>query len=129
VSNQAMKATMRVTKALADVQRVRILLLLEKGELCVCQVVEVLALAPSTVSKHLSLLSSAGLVEVRKDGRWAYYRLPDWEAGESARPLLQWLAQALRGDQMIEQDARVLEEVLALDPEEVARNQRARARE
>ena len=120
---------MRVTKALADIQRVRVLLLLRKGELCVCQIVEVLGLAPSTVSKHLSLLSSAELVEVRKDGRWAYYRLPDGEAGESASPLLEWLAQALQGDEMIEQDARTLTEVLALDPEEVARKQRGRAHE
>ena len=120
---------MRVTKALADIQRVRILLLLEKGELCVCQIVEVLALAPSTISKHLALLSAAELVEVRKDGRWAYYRLPGGEAGESVRPLLQWLTQALQGDEMIERDAHTLEDVLALDPEEVARNQRARARE
>ncbi|HEY5529682.1 MAG TPA: metalloregulator ArsR/SmtB family transcription factor [Thermoleophilia bacterium] len=129
MNSQAAKATMRVTKALADIQRVRILLLLGRGELCVCQIVEVLGLAPSTVSKHLSLLSSAELAEVRKDGRWAYYRLPDGEAGESVRPLLQWLAQALRGDETIEQDARTLEAVLAVDAEEIARNQRARARE
>jgi ArsR family transcriptional regulator len=124
-----MKSTIRVTKALADTQRVRILLLLEGGELCVCQIVEVLALAPSTVSKHLALLSSAALVEVRKDGRWVYYRLPDGDAAESVRPLVQWLTQAVRSDEIIKRDARTLEEVLARDPEEVARNQRARARE
>lgn len=129
VNSQAMKSTIRVTKALGDTQRVRILLLLQKGELCVCQIVEVLSLAPSTVSKHLALLNSAGLVEMRKDGRWAYYRLPDGDAGESVSPLLQWVTQALQGDEMIQRDARTLEKVLALDPEEVARNQRHRARE
>ena len=122
-----MKSTIRVTKALADTQRVRILLLLGEGELCVCQIVEVLALASSTVSKHLSLLSSAGLVDVRKDGRWAYYRLPEGDAGRSFAPLLEWLSEALQGDELIKRDAQILEEVLARDPEEVARNQRTRA--
>lgn len=102
---------------------------LVQGELCVCQIVEVLGLAPSTVSKHLALLSSAGLVEVRKQGRWAYYRLPGGDAGRSFAPLLEWLRESLQGDELIKRDAKVLEEVLALDPEEVARNQRTRARE
>ncbi len=50
-------------------------------------------------------------------------------AGESVGPLLEWLKQALQGDEMIDRDTRILEEVLALDPEEVARSQRDRARE
>jgi len=129
MSDQGMKSTIRITKALADPQRVRVLLLLGRRELCVCQIIEVLRLAPSTVSKHLSLLAGAGLVDARKEGRWAYYRLPDGDAGESVGPLLHWLTRALRGDETVEQDARTLEQVLALDPEEVARNQRARARE
>ena len=121
-----MKSTTRVTKALADVQRVRILQLLEKGELCVCQIIEVLGLAPSTVSKHLSLLSSAGLVEMRKDGRWAYYRLPDGDGPDSVRPLLEWLRQTLKDDVIIEQDRALLKQVLTLDQCDVARGQRCR---
>ena len=124
--SQSLKSTLRVTKALADVQRVRILLLLEHGELCVCQIIEVLGLAPSTVSKHLSLLSSAELVEMRKDGRWAYYRLPDGDAADSVRPLLEWLKETLKDDATIEQDAALLEDVLVVDQCEVARNQRCR---
>jgi ArsR family transcriptional regulator, arsenate/arsenite/antimonite-responsive transcriptional repressor len=129
MNGQVMKSTIRVTKALADTQRVRILLLLANGELCVCQIVEVLGLAASTVSKHLSLLGSAGLVDVRKDGRWAYYRLPEGEVGRSFAPLLEWLGGSLQGDELIKRDTQVLEEVLARDPEEVARSQRVRSRE
>jgi ArsR family transcriptional regulator len=125
VADQAMKSTLRVTKALADVQRVRILLLLEEGELCVCQIIEVLGLAPSTVSKHLYLLSSAELVEMRKDGRWAYYRLPG-NAPDSVRPLLEWLKEALKDDATIEQDRVLLKQVRTLDQCEVARGQRCR---
>jgi DNA-binding transcriptional ArsR family regulator len=60
------------TKALADETRVRTLLSLRQGELCVCQITELFGLAPSTVSKHLSILFQAGLVDSRKDGRWMY---------------------------------------------------------
>jgi DNA-binding transcriptional ArsR family regulator len=73
-----LRDALTVAKALADEQRLRILMLLRNGELCVCQVVAVLKLANSTISKHLSILAAAGLVEARRDGRWSYYSLtPD----------------------------------------------------
>lgn len=56
----AMRDLMSVTKALADQTRVRMLLALRQGELCVCQITELFGLAPSTISKHLSLLYQAG---------------------------------------------------------------------
>ena len=58
-----MREFMNITGALADETRVRTLLALRKGELCVCQITELFGLAPSTVSKHLSLLFQAGLVD------------------------------------------------------------------
>ena len=64
-----------VLKAVADPTRVRILKMLEPGELCVCQIIAVLALTPSTVSRHLSLLKSAGLVNDRKEKKWVHYSL------------------------------------------------------
>lgn len=122
----AMREALLVTKALADLQRVRILMLLQEGELCVCQIVEVLALAPSTVSKHLSILSNAGLADMRKDGRWAYYRLPVGATVAHVRPVLTWLADALASDETIERDGRKLRAVLACDPENLCRQQRQR---
>ena len=72
-----MREFMAAAKALADENRVRVLLFLRGGkELCLCQIVEMLGLAPSTVSKHMAVLYQAGLVESRKEGRWIYYRLP-----------------------------------------------------
>ena len=126
MNGEAMKATLRVTKALADLQRVRILMLLRSGELCVCQIIEVLALAPSTVSKHLSILNTAGLVDSRKEGRWMYYRLPEGAAGALVRPVLKWLADTLKNDEMIEQDAKKLKTVVACDPGSLCRRQRER---
>jgi DNA-binding transcriptional ArsR family regulator len=80
-------------KAAADPTRVRILKMLEGGELCVCQIIAVLALSPSTVSKHLFLLKSAGLVNDRKEKKWVHYSL-DRESGPIRGGILQlsaWL--------------------------------------
>lgn len=126
MKSDAMRATLRVTKALADLQRVRILMMLQPGELCVCQIVEVLALAPSTVSKHLSILSSAALVEMRKEGRWAYYRLPAGTNGAHIRPLMKWLGNTLKNDGTIEQDAGKLKHVVSCEPGNLCRRQRKR---
>ena len=121
-----MRATLRVTKALADMQRVRILMMLRPGELCVCQIIEVMGLAPSTVSKHLSLLSAAALVDFRKKGRWIYYRLPGKSTGISVLPVLHWLSEALKNDETINRDSVKLMAVVAADPECLCLQQRKR---
>ena len=126
MNGEAMRATLRVTKALADLQRERILMMLGPGELCVCQIVEVLALAPSTVSKHLSILSAAGLVDSRKDGRWAYFCLPQGSAGAFVRPVLTWLVNTLENDETIEQDRTKLRTVVSCDPGSLCRRRRER---
>jgi len=126
MQSEAMRATLRVTKALADLQRVRILMMLGPGELCVCQIIEVLSLAPSTISKHLSLLSAAGLVDSRKEGRWMYYRLPEGSAGTLVRPALKWLGGMLKSDATIQQDAKKLKAVVACNPRNLCRRQRER---
>jgi len=126
MNHDTMRSTVRVTKALADPQRLRILMMLQPGELCVCQIVEVLALAPSTVSKHLSILSAADLVVSRKNGRWAHYRLPTTEASPSVPPVLTWLDEQLKHDATIQQDRKKLRTVTACDPEQLCRQQRER---
>ncbi|MGC8854938.1 MAG: ArsR/SmtB family transcription factor, partial [Halothiobacillaceae bacterium] len=62
-------------KAAGDRTRLRILKILEPGPLCVCQIVAVLGLGQSTVSKHLSILSGADLIDSERRGRWTFYRL------------------------------------------------------
>ncbi len=61
-----MRGFMNITRALADESRIRVLFAVREGELCACQIVEFLALAGSTVSKHLSALYQAGLVTTRR---------------------------------------------------------------
>ena len=63
--------------AFADPTRLRILNVLAAGELCVCDVVELLALAQPTVSRHLAHLRRAGLVEATREWKFAHYRLAE----------------------------------------------------
>ncbi len=65
----------RAFRAFADPVRLRILHLLADGETCVGDLVAVLDLPQPTVSRHLRTLREAGLVQVRRDGRWAHYSL------------------------------------------------------
>ena len=93
-----------LTKAISDESRVRTLLFLQEGELCACRIIEMLELAPSTVSSHMAILQRAGLVEVRKEGRWRHFRL----ARKSASPLVQRLLGLAR--KTLWDDARVAED-------------------
>lgn len=113
----------KITKALADPNRVCILLALRKGELCVCQIVELSHLAPSTISKHLSILFHAGLVESRKEGRWIYYKLPGKEAPVVVREAVDWIKKSLNGDARVVADQKALERILEQDPAELCKRQ------
>ena len=72
-----LKTYLKVMKGLADRNRVAIIKMLQKREMCVCELQAVLGLAQPSVSKHLRILEEAGLVERRKEGLWVNYRLPD----------------------------------------------------
>ena len=93
-----------VMKAVADPTRVRILKMLETGELCVCQIIAVLALSPSTVSKHLFLLKSAGLVNDRKEKKWVHYSLDRENRDPYVAGTLRELAGWLEDDRTIIED-------------------------
>jgi ArsR family transcriptional regulator len=107
---------MNVTKALSDENRVRILLALsEKEELCVCHLIDLLELAPSTVSKHLFLLKNARLIIGRKDGRWMHYRLNNQqEAPSLVVEALEWVVKSISGSPVIKADRGRLEKILSV---------------
>ena len=117
--NRDLEDTIAITKALADEHRVRALMALGRGELCACQLTELLGLAPSTVSRHMSILRQARLVEVRKEGRWSHYRLAEAETSDEARSALDWLEAALGRAPELREDARRLREILKSDPKEL----------
>ncbi len=114
-----MRTMVNITKALADGNRLRVLMALRDGELCVCQIVAMLALAPSTVSKHMYILRQAGLVEARKDGRWVYYRQAGSGADKAAREAVRWVQRHLADDPQIMRDAKTLKAILKMSPEDL----------
>jgi ArsR family transcriptional regulator len=87
-----MRQHLKIFKALGDRNRLRIMKMLEVKAMCVCEITEVLNLAPSTVSKHLSLLHEADLIEDRKEGKWVNYSLP----GKSRIPLVSDILKLIR---------------------------------
>lgn len=70
-----MKNLTKILKALADKNRIRIIKLLQKKELCVCQLAYILEISQPSVSRHLKKLKKAGLVETRQEGFWTVYYL------------------------------------------------------
>ena len=114
-----MREFMAITKALADERRVRALLALRRGELCVCQIVELLGLATSTVSKHMSILKQARLVESRKEGRWMYYRLSGEDAPKLVQQVMTWVTNSLAADPQVVRDKKRLTSICTADPSEL----------
>ncbi len=108
-----------ITKALSDENRIRALMMLTDGELCVCQIIEMMGLAPSTVSKHMSILKHSGLVETRKEGRWIYYRLADSNKS-AAFEINQWLDKHLRKDSIIIKDKKRLKKIKKMNTEQIS---------
>jgi ArsR family transcriptional regulator, arsenate/arsenite/antimonite-responsive transcriptional repressor len=118
MSAENLSIAVAVHKALAHAVRVRMLAMLRDGELCVCQLNAVIALAPSTVSAHLAELKHAGLVAERKEGRWVHYRLA---AEGPAAAALTALWSALDGDPQVASDAALLTQITRLPVETICR--------
>ena len=93
-----------VMKAVADPTRARILKILEGGEMCVCQVIAILSLGQSTVSKHLFLLRAAGIIKDRRDRKWVHYSLNRGSDSPYAARMLRNLRGWLNDDPVIAKD-------------------------
>jgi DNA-binding transcriptional ArsR family regulator len=118
-----MQDFLSITKALSDENRVRVLMALNSGELCVCQIIELLNLAPSTVSKHMSILRQARLVEGDKNGKWVYYRLATG-APKAAEEAIEWAKKHLLSEAVVKRDAKNLKTIMKLLPVDVCRKQK-----
>lgn len=122
--DRKMTSAVEIASALGEPNRLRALLALRHGELCVCQITELLALAPSTVSKHLTVLKQAGLVQSRKSGRWIHYFLPDAESDSMVAGALEWAQRSMAGDPQVAADDRALDSIRQMDKEVLCRQQR-----
>lgn len=94
-----MKDALKIFKGLADPTRLRIVSLLLRRELCVCELMFILKMEQSRISHQLRILRDADLVEDRREGKWITYRISD-----KARPNLEWLLNQLLKEQITESE-------------------------
>lgn len=106
-----MRRLIKIFKALSDANRIRILKMLQIRSLCVCEIAEVLQLATSTVSKHLSILRDAELIIDEKEGKWVNYHLNRSTSELYVSELLPLLANWLPNNEIVQQDAEKVKSV------------------
>jgi len=96
--------------SLADETRLRILNLLARGELCVCDLTTVLDIGQSKASRHLAHLRNVGLVEDRRDGVWMYYTLAK-PNGATHRRVAEWLTEVVADFPQAAADLKALQKL------------------
>jgi len=101
----------RLFKALSDSNRLRILKMLQTKPLCVCEITDVLQLATSTVSKHLSILKETGFIIEEKDGKWVNYLINPRPSDARISSVLSTLDFWISDDQMIISDKQKVQKV------------------
>lgn len=102
-----MKNVVQAMKLLSDPSRLRILMILTKRELCVCQIMGVLGISQPLVSRNLTLLNGAGLLDERKDGKLVFYSLKK-EISPIYRSIIAVLRTALKSDSILTGDLMTL---------------------
>ncbi len=110
-----MKDLVQILKAFSDPTRIRILNLLRRKELCVCEIMHVLEMEQSRISHQMNVLRGAGLAEDRREGRWSIYRIPDHARTIVEDILGGQLGRRLEASPEIEKDDHRLEECLKMD--------------
>lgn len=112
-----------IAHALSDTTRLRLLIACLDKERCVCQLVELIDLSNASISKHLSTLRAAGLLESRREGRWVHYRANPTPDSIIADAYALVRTHAMDDDQ-IQADQIKLSEIDCIDPTELAKKQR-----
>jgi DNA-binding transcriptional ArsR family regulator len=114
----SLDSSVAVARALGHPARLRAVAMLRSGELCVCQITEVLKLAPSTVSAHLRELKLAGVVSERKDGKWVHFGLVE---DDQIRSWVDAALTPLERDPQLEADDRLVDDLRRLPVEDLCR--------
>ncbi len=118
MKNISLDLAVRTARALGHPARMRIVAMLQSGELCVCQITEVLKLAPSTVSAHLKELRRAGLILERKEGKWVHFGIAH---DPTARAWIRTSLTALGDDPQLAADRDLVAELRRLPVEDLCR--------
>ena len=113
-----------IFKALSDPNRQKVMCALEEGRLCACQVIELLDLAPSTVSRHMEVLEHAGLVRSTKHQRWVYYEPAGNKAAEPVKKVLKLLSEMYPNLDGAQEVKKQIEKIKSISPEELCRKKR-----
>ncbi len=109
-------------KAMSEGNRLRIInALMNQGDMCACQIIELLDVSGATVSRHMDVLVRAGLVKSRRDGKWVHYSLA---SPGTADPVLEWLRERFEESARAKNDIKVLEKITALDREALCGKQK-----
>lgn len=101
-----MRELVKVFKALADKNRLRILKMLQHKKMCVCELSAALGITRPSVSKHLALMKEAGLVLDERNGQWIDYRLCDEHINDYAPVIQSHLSEWINDDSKIREDIR-----------------------
>lgn len=104
-----MKEFAKIMRLLSDPARLRILMVLTKKELCVCQVMGILGISQPLVSRNLALLSGAGFLGERKQGKLVFYSMKI-EMDPLRKKIVSLLKEALKSDTILAEDLRSLQD-------------------
>ena len=107
-----MRNLLNIFKALSDETRVRMLKLLEGGELCICKIMEVLEMKQSRVSRHMGILKNARLVKDRRDGKWVHYSLNPKPEDLCCKEMISLMAECLKNQETVMRDQKKLQKLL-----------------
>ncbi len=101
----------KIFKALSDKSRLRILKMLIVKPLCVCEITEILKLATSTVSNHLSILTDIGFIVGEKDGKWINYKINPHPKDNVVSSALLFVQLQIEEDEIIKSDRKLIKSV------------------
>ena len=101
-----MRELIQVLKAVADKNRIRIIKMLEKKKMCVCELSAVLEITQPSVSKHLSILNHAGIIKGERNGQWVDYSLCTEKINKYSSVIQDTIKSWLNDDPVIENDLR-----------------------
>lgn len=73
--NEKLEEITKIFKALGELNRLAILEILKKDEMCACKILEEFKISQSTLSHHMKILCDSKIIKCRKDGKWTYYSL------------------------------------------------------
>jgi ArsR family transcriptional regulator len=103
-----MKELVKVFKAVADPNRIRILKMLQQKKMCVCELSAVLGITQPSVSRHLSMMRNAGLVSDKRDGQWINYELCVEKVNQYAPVIMANIRKWINEDPRINRDTGML---------------------